>query len=187
MVLRTRKTGKRQQQCVNLTGKQFFWFSMWVVFWVFFFFFFFGRALDMRKFLGQGSNPCYSSDNTGSLINLLHHKRTLQVTRKAMLLLFLKKFTYLKNTYGLLQMVPWLRLRQSQSIQFPTRSSFGIPSCVLSFEFVLSLQHIRVKTTRRKMEPFCKTTALRRILLLLTWCPNEKQLSNILITALPLD
>ena len=30
--------------------------------------FFFGHAHDMQKFLGQGWNPCNSSDNVGSLI-----------------------------------------------------------------------------------------------------------------------
>ena len=43
-----------------------------------FFFFSFGYAEDMRKFLGQGTNPHYScnhshnNDNTGSLSLLSH-------------------------------------------------------------------------------------------------------------------
>ena len=31
----------------------------------FFFFFFFGHTCSMWKFLGQGLNPCHSSDNIG--------------------------------------------------------------------------------------------------------------------------
>lgn len=36
--------------------------------------FFFGCTCGMWKFLGQGSNPCHSSDNTGSLTRYAPHE-----------------------------------------------------------------------------------------------------------------